>query len=148
MIARTTFFDSYPPDGGSGSTTIDPALPRFSLLFPGYPSSYPVLGEYVEKVGRMTGWIHGPINKTCFTQTQSSGWILGCNYRFNGEIIEGDSGSPVFYTILCPGPVWPEPGNCASFAGILWGRTAGQAYFSPIQNIFNDYSSASFQFVP
>lgn len=146
FLARTTFFDSYPPDGGQGSTTIDPAQPRFPMVWPGYPSVNPVVGEYVEKVGRMTGWIHGPINKTCFSQSQNTGWTMGCTYRFNGEVIAGDSGSPVFYRIVCPGETWPVV-NCATLAGIMWGQSAGQVYFSPTNNLRMDYSSASLIFV-
>jgi hypothetical protein len=129
-----------------GSTTIDGTQPRFPLVWPGYPSVDPVVGENVEKVGRMTGWIRGPINKTCFSQGQNSGWAMWCSFRFNGEIIPGDSGSPVFYRITCPGESWPAV-NCGSFAGIIWGHTAGQAYFSPTSGIFRDYPSATFSFV-
>lgn len=145
MIARTEFFGAYPP-GGPGSETIDVVKPRFPLVWPGYPTSNPLMNEQVDKVGRGTGWIRGPINQTCVTHRQNTGWYMFCTYRFNGVAEGGDSGAPIFHRITCPGESWPAV-NCASFAGIQWGITAGQVYFSTTNNIFQDFSSASFVFV-
>jgi len=144
-IARTRFFDPYPPDGGVGDTIIDDAQPRFLMFFPGY-SSNPVLGEQTQKMGRRTGWIQGPINKTCFDMNPGDGWIRRCTYRFNGEVIVGDSGSPIFFRIVCPGDTWPVV-NCASYDGIQFARTQGQVYFSPVSGIFRDFPGL-FEFTP
>jgi len=143
-IARTRFFDSYPPDGGVGDTIIDDAQPRFPLIWPGYNTNNPVIGEQIQKVGRITGWIQGPINKTCFDRAGNDGFIRRCTHRFNGEVDQGDSGSPVFFRLVCPGDTYPLM-NCASWAGIVWGESAGQVYYSPASGLFRDFPG-SFEF--
>lgn len=145
QIARTSFVGWYPP-GSAGSTTIDAAKPRFPILFPGYATSYPINGERVHRVGRVTGWVSGPVNQTCLDR-QDEGWWRICQYRYNSGTIGGDSGGSVFNAIPCADDP-PTISNCAVLAGIHWGGNSTQSYFSPILGFFQDFAPFSFQFIP
>lgn len=137
-IAKTNFYGWYPPDGQTGSITIDPSSPTFTII--GNQASL-VVGMYLQRVGVMTGWVAGPVNQTCTDRSQGSGKWLWCQGRMNGLAIGGDSGGPVFTRVLCPGESPPLAGTCAYFAGLHWGISPGQMYFSPVNNIIIDFGN-------
>lgn len=109
-IARTTY-RSWGPSGSYGSITIDASDPYFEI---GMPVQYPVLNEYVEKVGVTSGWTHGYVYKTCVdVHIIHDGKLLKflCQDFASLNSQPGDSGSPVF---------WHSIG--AKFYGLLWGH--------------------------
>ncbi len=110
-------------------------------------------GQWIQKVGRTTGWSHGRIDQTCFTATAFTGKDLLCQYNaWNANAVSpdslfvnaGDSGSPAFITNnhqeYSEGVYW--------LAGLLWGSsysaTPGDPYgkrtffFSPISGVKTD----------
>lgn len=117
-IARTT---------GLGSTTVNPAVPRWKIVS---KLGSPTVGQLMAKVGRTTGWTEGSVVATCAdTGVAGSNITLLCQSFVNAGVGGGDSGSPVFRRRL--------DSSLAQLAGILWGGNfAGtQFVFSPMDNI-------------
>ncbi len=95
------------------------------------------VGDWVNKVGRSTGWTFGRIAQTCVDFIGNNGVLLLCQHVVNGGAGQGDSGAPVFsYDIQ----------RNATLYGILWGGTAseGTYNFSPIDNVMAELGSLSF----
>ena len=110
QIARTTVRGSL-----SGSTTIDPAKPRFTMVS---DNPYPYAGETLDKVGITTGWTSGVVTSSCVDiNVGASDVTLWCQDIVAAGSDHGDSGSPVFY-YLGDTPLGP---NAISLVGILWG---------------------------
>ena len=106
-IARTTFGLQR-----IGSLIIDPKHPRWNIVG---EFSFPFLGEEAHKVGRTSGWTHGPVIATC-VDVQASGTdiIELCQDIVLAGSRGGDSGSGVF-----------ERASASTsdifLTGILWG---------------------------
>jgi hypothetical protein len=91
--------------------------------------SWPVVGNYIDKVGRTTGWTSGQVSRTCFDVYIGSTGML-CQDQVEAYADGGDSGSPVFQ--------WNGQ-NTGAFAGIVWAKTGSGAFiFSNQDRISND----------
>lgn len=116
----------------SGSKVIDDNSPYFDVR---WRDSYPSHGEWVNKVGMITGWTAGTVSRTCADVWQGGrpGRDEGrqrykCQYLASFYNWSGDSGSPVFK--------WNGIG--ATLTGIFWG---GSGWFSPLGGIEADLGS-------
>lgn len=121
-IARTTFW-AY-GRSGIGSLEIDASNPRMQITG---ESAFPAQGDYLDKIGRTTGWTFGEVQKTC-SDVEYSGRRVICTDFVNMGVDFGDSGSPVF--------IWQ--GNTVTLAGILWGKNSESALISAMWNIEYD----------
>jgi hypothetical protein len=100
-----------------------------------------VVGQMLEKMGRITGWTWGLVTRTCFhapmIQRNGTWYSLMCQKEFDAYNGQGDSGSPVFsfYPVV------------ATLVGILWGARFDPAtgtiysWFSPQDYVRNDFSA-------
>lgn len=134
LIARTTFKNN---TGGSGSTTINESNPVFSIA---KSDDYIAQGTIVSKIGRETGWTEGKIIKTCVDKTYpgSEFWILKCQYAADFYADYGDSGSPVFRQIYSA-----DGSEYISLYGIVYMKSSGEIYFSPMSGIRSDLGYVS-----
>jgi hypothetical protein len=117
-----------------GSTTIDPANPRWTIVA---KVGSPLAGSTVAKVGRTTGWTENVVSQTCVdTNVSGSNITRLCQSIVNAGVGGGDSGSPVFHRRI--------PTSQAALGGILWGgNLAGTLFvFSPVENIEKDFGFA------
>ena len=128
-IARTTSYGST----SAGSLTINSSSPRFSITA---EKANPVVGEYLDKVGRTTGWTYGRVSSTCVNINVSGSDITQlCQNMVNAAVNGGDSGSPVFY--------WSGSGSNVTFYGLLWGGSTTQFVFSSMANIESELGALS-----
>jgi hypothetical protein len=130
-IARTTYY-AY-GRGNSGSLTIDQNNPHFIITA---KAQYPVTGEYMDKVGRTTGWTYGEVSRTCVERRLGNGKVLRCQDYAKYGSQRGDSGSPVFK--------WNFD-NTVTLYGIHWGSATdtNEAMFSSVYNIERDLGTIS-----
>ena len=127
-VARTTGWNTTAP----GSLTIDDYNPRLQVTG---EQAYPTQGQYLDKIGRTTGWTFGPVTATCVnTNVAFSDITQLCQDFVNAAVAGGDSGSPVF--------VWH--GNTVTAAGVLWGGSGSTFAFSAISNIEWELGNLSF----
>ena len=122
QIARTEFWGTL--WGNPGSIVIDSTAP--SLLITAL-QPYPSAGQWLDKVGRTTGWTSGQVLNTCVTVIKTVGkWAL-CQYTANYHSAAFDSGAPVF--------VWH--GDTVTLAGIHWGNNnqLQRSFFSPTRGV-------------
>jgi hypothetical protein len=101
----------------SGPTTIDPA---WHIDLAG--TITPIVGDSVEKVGRVSGWTGGEVASTCYDYDYYYAFgrnVVLCSVGVFGGSQEGDSGAPVFFYY----------GNEYWLDGILFGGTAGNDQF-------------------
>lgn len=84
-----------------------------SWRFPLSSSLRPVVGQWIDKVGRTTGWTRGKVEGTCEWQLLENSVIV-CSSRVTASAVgSGDSGGPVFL---------PDSGGSGNHAmGILYG---------------------------
>lgn len=122
-IARTTYW-AY-GRSGTGSLEIDPNNPRMQITG---ESAFPAVGDYLDKIGRTTGWTYGNVQQTCSDVAMADGRRVLCTDFVNMGVYYGDSGSPVF--------IWQ--GNTVTLAGILWGMNSQSALISAMWNIEYD----------
>ncbi|HEX2092955.1 MAG TPA: hypothetical protein VHG28_11155 [Longimicrobiaceae bacterium] len=128
-IARTTSYGTT----SAGSITIDAANPRFSITA---EKANPVVGEYLDKIGRTTGWTYGRVSSTCANVNVSGSDITQlCQNIVGAAVNSGDSGSPVFY--------WSGSGGNVTFYGLLWGGSTTQFVFSSMANIERELGALS-----
>ena len=121
-VARTTSW--------GGSTTINHSAPTMRITG---EVSYPKVGEYLDKVGRTTGWRFGKVSATCVNinvnGTNITQLCQDTVKRIGGSAIvgSGDSGSPVFKWL----------GSTVKLYGVLWGQNGSgtEFTFSAMQNI-------------
>ena len=123
----------YKPTNDAGSITIATtptgALRSFTIIS---ETSFPVVGDILDKVGRTTGWTWGIVDATCFnTNVSGSDIHMLCQDSVNRSsgatiVAGGDSGSNVFK--------WPGGGQ-VSLYGVLWGS------FSPSRFVFSAMSN-------
>lgn len=127
-VARTTYWGTTSP----GSITIDHNYPRLQVTA---EQAYPTTGQYLDKIGRTTGWTYGPVTSTCVNTNVSGSDITQlCQDWVNAAVAGGDSGSPVF--------IWH--GSNVTAAGILWGGGGSTFVFSAISNIEYELGNLSF----
>ncbi|HYC88966.1 MAG TPA: hypothetical protein VEO54_07125 [Thermoanaerobaculia bacterium] len=93
-----------------GSIDIHPNQPERVLN----QTSLPVVGNYLEKVGRTTGRTTGRVSRTCADYFIAGGYGLLCQDQVEAYADGGDSGSPVYQ--------WTGQ-TTGAFAGIVWGKT-------------------------
>jgi hypothetical protein len=92
--------------------------------------SWPIVGDYIDKVGRTTGWTSGQVSRTCFDVYIAGGWGFLCQDQVEAYADGGDSGSPAFK--------WNGQ-NTGAFAGIVWAKTGTGAFiFSNQDRISSD----------
>lgn len=82
--------------------TIDPSKPTFNIV---QTADYPYAGQWLNKMGSMSGWTYGVVTQSCVSQNLIVGTPQGnvdtgltvlCAYDLNGANLAGDSGAPVF----------------------------------------------------
>lgn len=101
------------------------------------PLWWPFAGQWVDKVGRTTGWNRGIVTNTCVILVAPPpappGRAVLCQYLMTNMAGPGDSGSPVFQNL----------GGNARVAGILWGGIVTpwfkRSIFSPRGAVFADF---------
>lgn len=131
QIARTTGFGVH---WAPGSITTG-GLAAWNVVNP--PQWWPLLGQWVDKVGRTTGWNRGVVTNTCvnFVAPPPSppGRRVLCQYLMTNMAGPGDSGSPVFRQL---------PVNRAQVTGLLWGGINlpwfKRSIFSPRGGVWTD----------
>ncbi|CAN7773832.1 hypothetical protein LJR290_007676 [Variovorax sp. LjRoot290] len=97
-------------------------------------SAAPLLGTFVSKVGRTSGWTGGLIVRTCVDVGQSgSSFVVLCQSEFGNGSAPGDSGSPVV-AVPASTPSGSSPVN-GTLVGILWGGMGLTSTFSPISAV-------------
>lgn len=122
----------------TGNLEIDPMFPEFSIVAEEHNA---IVGEYLHKVGRTTGWTSGSLSRTCIDRFNGFlGTLLRCQHVVKASIRiagGGDSGSPVFRRHAGSG----NPN--VTFYGLMWGSKDGgkKFIFSSIKYLekeFND----------
>lgn len=109
--------------------TIDPSKPKFNIV---QTADYPYAGQWLNKMGSVTGWTYGVVTNSCVIQNVNdengdTGKTVLCNYLLNGANTNGDSGSPVFELDAQDG---------ALLEGIMWGGDgANLIVMSPVKGI-------------
>ncbi|MBW3569750.1 MAG: S1 family peptidase [Gemmatimonadetes bacterium] len=127
-VARTTYWGTTSP----GSIIIDDYSPRLQVTG---EQAYPTQGQWLDKIGKTTGWTYGQVTYTCVhTNVYLSDITQLCQDFVNAAVDEGDSGSPVF--------VWH--GSTVTAAGLLWGGSGSTFVFSAISNIEWELGNLSF----
>jgi hypothetical protein len=112
--------------GQTGSLDIHPNQPSRTLT----QTTTPVVGTYLDKVGRTTGWTTGAVLATCIDRTVTPTVRILCQDQVSAEAQGGDSGSPVFR--------WTGQ-TTGAFAGIVWYRNQDGTYlFSNLDRIQAD----------
>ena len=128
FVARTEFRGPYT---GSRSTVQPPF--RISLV-----KTFAAVGSRVNKMGRTTGWTHGPVVRSCVdVNVNLTNVTLLCQHLVRAGSRPGDSGSPVFLAQYAgwPYPLMQSKQLLIEPTGLLWGTSASYMYFSPILNI-------------
>lgn len=125
-IVRTRFYSEV--FSTPGSFDIDPVNPRFRIVG---EAGFPFPGQYSHKIGATTGWTRGLVDHTCTDTKQPSRSYsrLRCQYSTRAGVDGGDSGSPVFFDNL---------DGTVMIQGILFGRSDGRFWWSPIHGIERD----------
>jgi hypothetical protein len=121
-IARTEFWST--GWGNLGSIDIDSLAPSLVITA---NQAYPSAGQWLDKVGRTTGWTSGQVVNTCLTVIKApQRWAL-CQYTADYYSQAMDSGAPVF--------VWH--GDTVTLAGLHWGNNNQQrrSFFSPTRGV-------------
>jgi hypothetical protein len=130
LIARTTSVGLYAP----GSRTINDADPVFEVGWKAIPAVMD-LNRWLDKVGSESGWTRGQITATCMDIT-IEGKAYSCQYRTSVYVVDGDSGSPIFYAT--PNPSETPSQLVVGLYGIVIAGSATNpniSYFSPITGI-------------
>lgn len=133
QIARTTGFAINWAIGSSNTA----GVPAFNVVNP--PQWWPLLNQWVDKVGRSSGWNRGQVTNTCVNVSGVVGLPANrrvmCQYFARYRSDPGDSGAPVFLQL---------GGLSARVTGVNWGAiNAGfppfaRAIFSPSGGIAAD----------
>jgi hypothetical protein len=123
----------------AGSLTIDSSNP---YLYITQQNLGPLLGDWVDKIGRTTGWTYGPVTSTCKTdrvyREDGASFIIICFDEVQAGVGAGDSGSPVF--------VWSGGTDVTMTGQLFGGRTDNgtQYYGFSIFNFINGDPSIGF----
>lgn len=92
-------------------------------------TTMPVVGNYLDKVGRTTGWTTGQVSHTCTDYFIGGYWVL-CQDQVEAFADSGDSGSPVFSELTQ---------TTAGFSGIVWAKDGYGAFiFSNLDRMAAD----------
>jgi hypothetical protein len=122
-------FIARPTSANTGALTISHTTPRFRIVG---ETSFPVVGETLNKVGRTTGWTRGTVSSTCVnTNVANSNITLLCQDFVNAGVAGGDSGSPVFRVTNSP-----ASGDVRLY-GVLWGSSGGTRFVFSAIGSFN-----------
>ena len=101
-----------PISWNQGDLDINDSNPVLSIVA---EQSWPTAGQYLDKIGRSTGWTYGRLDRSCFDRSLGNITMI-CQYQVSRTYgshtmaSHGDSGSPVFF--------WR--GNDVDLAGIVW----------------------------
>ncbi len=126
-IARTDWAQS-------PSTTVIGSMPVLGTIY-----ATPT-GEWLDKIGRTTGWTWGQVLDTCVRTAHDSPGpngglvILLCQNTTSIDVAAGDSGAPVFK--------WFDYDH-VEWAGIIWGEDAHVSYHSPAEGVEMDIPAFS-----
>lgn len=104
--------------------------------------SAPFVGQFLDKVGRTTGWTGGQMTASCVNVNVSGTNITQlCQNFVSAGVGGGDSGSPVFDS-----NAWAGQSVAVNLYGILWGgNTAGTLFvFSPMPSVISELGPALF----
>jgi hypothetical protein len=118
----------------SSSTTVIGSMPILGTMY-----ATPT-GEWLDKIGKATGWTWGQVLDTCVSKTHQSPGpngklvILLCQYATNIPIASGDSGSPVFK--------WFDYDH-VEWVGLMWADDAHYTYHSPASGVETDIPAFS-----
>jgi hypothetical protein len=111
QIARPTYRGRW-----QGSVEMSTTNPHFLIRAVDH---YPVTGEWLEKVGRTTGWTYGYVIMSCVDweiETQQYHIIYYCTNGAMGGVGDGDSGAPVFKW-------WGSSSDNVTLYGTVFGET-------------------------
>jgi hypothetical protein len=124
--------------GQAGSLIVHSTKPRFEITDESDPDE-PVCGNWVNKVGRTTGWTRGMVSATCVDSYagRDFGWYI-CQDVAGVYADTGDSGSPVF--VAGGTNAQFQESSYAELSGILWARIPGTGctVYSHIYNVEHD----------
>ena len=114
-----------------GLLTIDHLAPQFRIVAEAGPL---MVGTFVDKVGRTTGWTAGHVTIVCQDYTFDVDKRLLCQNAGTLHAATGDSGFPVFLITNTPA-FWD-----VEIVGLLWGRVGDPPLttFSDIGLVFRD----------
>jgi hypothetical protein len=118
----------------SPSTTVIGSMPVLGTFYA------PATGEWLDKIGKTTGWTTGQVRDTCVRRAHQSAGpngglvILLCQQTTNIEVAAGDSGAPVFKWFGNEHVEW---------AGIIWGEDSQDTYHSPAEGVEMDIPAFS-----
>jgi hypothetical protein len=114
-------FIARPTSVNTGAITISHTASPFRIVG---ETSFPVVGETLNKVGRSTGRTRGVVSATCVnTNVAGTDITLLCQDVVNAGVAGGDSGSPVFRITNNP-----TSGDVRLY-GVLWGGTSSGTQF-------------------
>ena len=104
----------------------------------GYTGGFsgPFVGQFLDKVGRTTGWTGGQMTASCVNTNVSGTNITQlCQNFVSAGVGGGDSGSPVFDS-----NAWAGQWLAVNLYGILWGGNAGGTLFvfSPMPSVISE----------
>ncbi len=121
------------------STAMNSATDRLALTGTAPP---PMMGSFITKIGRTTGWTGGSVTRSCSAEKQfdmlfgelvDTGRTLLCQTEFEGVVRPGDSGSPV--VVVGPDAPTRLP-DSGTLGGIVWGSDLDLVgIFSPIDAV-------------
>ena len=134
LIARTQ--SRAGPGGGYGSILFNSNRPYFLVTSVDDEDGFS--GQYVQKMGSVSGWTYGQIDGTC-TDHRHDDWpnseITQCTYEANFTNADGDSGGPVF---SFEGTAYDENADLVRLMGLVLGHVDGIAVFSKWGRVVND----------
>lgn len=132
LIARTTYRNSGGLSGGRGSVVTDPNDPYF-FIGSTDPTGALMVGLDVDKMGRVSGWTHGPVRNTCVDHHLGNGtdqYTTRCTYQADVWNEPGDSGGAFFYY---------DGGSDVMLLGDVIGSVDGHTVFSKFSRIAEDF---------
>ncbi len=101
-------------------------------------SAPPLVGAFVTKVGRTTGWTGGLVTATCIDTPQlGSVFTVLCQTAAALTSAGGDSGAPMLV-------VAGTPPTTGTLVGSMWGGSPGSTVFSPIGAVASELSVSFF----
>jgi hypothetical protein len=136
-IARTMYYGV----NEAGSRLVDPSNPEFPIR---YKSGTVLVGYWLNKVGRRTGWTRGPVTRTCVWNiyTEPPAWYR-CQNEVDLYMLGGDSGSPVFLAGGITG-TWNESLSDANLVGVISGYSTSDSLMYYSQMNYIEYELGSF----
>lgn len=143
-VARAAFRNDLLVSGDNDATVlaIDPLTPTWRIAG---EQTNPVLGQWLNKTGRTTGWTGGAVAGTCVNVNVGGSDVTQlCQSLVDAYVAGGDSGSQVF---------GENTDGTVYLAGLLWGSStnlvtgAVQFIFSPLSAVYGELGTVT-TFVP